>query len=202
VTWVLFDYGGVVSHQPSRQDRARLAAAAGAAVPAFMQAYRHWRLAYDLGELDAGAYWRQVGRSLSRGYDDAEVAQLTRLDRAAWTRLRAGTVALIEDLSAAGRPLAMLSNAPADLAAGITGQPVSANFRHLMFSCQLKSAKPHPGCYRQALARIEARADEVIFVDDSAENVAAAAAVGLRAVHFTAPARARAAITAELEAGV
>jgi putative hydrolase of the HAD superfamily len=199
VTWVLFDYGGVVSHQPSRQDRARLAAAAGAAVPAFMQAYRHWRLAYDLAELDAGGYWRQVGRSLSRGYDDAEVAELTRLDRAAWTRLRAGTVTLIEDLSAAGRPLAMLSNAPADLAAGITGQPVSASFRHLMFSCELKSAKPDQECYRQALARIGARADEVIFVDDSSENVAAAADLGLRAVHFTTPERARAAVTAELE---
>jgi putative hydrolase of the HAD superfamily len=198
VTWVVFDFGGVVSHQPSRRDRARLAAAAGAAVPAFMEAYRRCRRAYDLAELNAGAYWRQVGRSLRRDYDDAEVAELTRLDRAAWLRLQAGTVALIEDLSAAGRALAMLSNAPGDLAAAITGLPVSANFGHLMFSCELKSAKPDAACYREALARIGARADEVIFVDDTSENVAAAAALGLRAVHFTSPAAARAAVTAEL----
>jgi putative hydrolase of the HAD superfamily len=202
VTWVVFDYGGVVSHQPSQQDQARLARAAGAAVPAFMEAYRHWRLAYDLAELDAGAYWQQVGRSLGRNYDDAEVAELTQLDRAAWLRLQAGTVALIEDLSAAGRRLAMLSNAPGDLAEAVTGLPVSANFEHLMFSCELKSAKPDPECYRQALARIRARADEVIFVDDSTDNVAAAAALGLRAIHFTTLACARAAVTAELEASV
>ena len=202
VSWVVFDYGGVVSHQPSQQDQARLAAAAGAAVPAFMEAYRHWRLAYDLAELDPGAYWRQVGRSLGRGYDDTEVAELTRLDRAAWLRLRPATVALIEDLSAARRPLAMLSNAPGDLAEAVTGLPVAAHFTHLMFSCELKSAKPHTECYRQALARIGAPADEVIFIDDSADNVAAAAALGLRAVHFTTPARARAAVTAELEASV
>jgi putative hydrolase of the HAD superfamily len=194
----MFDYGGVVSHPPAQQDLALLAAAAGAAVPAFLDAYWHWRRAYDMGKLDAGEYWRQVGTSLSRGYDDAEVAELTRLDRAAWLRLRAGTVALIEDLAAAGRPLAMLSNAPGDLAAAITGLPVSANFGHLMFSCELKSAKPDAACYREALARIGARADEVIFVDDTSENVAAAAALGLRAVHFTSPAAARAAVTAEL----
>ena len=198
MTWVVFDFGGVVSHQPSRQDQARLAAAAGAAVPAFMEAYRQWRRAYDLAELNAGAYWRQVGRSLGRNYDDGEVAELTRLDRAAWMRLRAGTVALIKDLSAAGRPLAILSNAPGDLAAAIAGLPVSASFAHLMFSCELKLAKPDAECYREALARIEARADEVIFVDDSSENVAAAAALGLRAVQFTSPAAARAAVTAEL----
>jgi putative hydrolase of the HAD superfamily len=142
-----------------------------------------------------------VGTSLSRGYDDAEVAELTRLDRAAWLRLRAGTVALIEDLAAAGRPLAMLSNAPGDLAEAVAALPVAASFRHLIFSCEPKSAKPDPECYEAALARIGARAGEVIFVDDRGENVAAAAALGLRPVHFTSPARARAAVTAELVAG-
>jgi putative hydrolase of the HAD superfamily len=198
VTWVMFDYGGVVSHPPSQEDLALMAAAADAAVPALMEPYWQWRLAYDLAELDAGVYWRQVGRSLNRDYDDAEVAELTRLDRAAWLRLQAGTVALIEDLAAAGRPLAMLSNAPGDLAAAITGLPVAAHFRHLMFSCELKSAKPDPECYRAALARIGARADEVIFVDDRGENVAAAAALGLRPVQFTSPSRTRAAVTDEL----
>jgi putative hydrolase of the HAD superfamily len=200
VTWVMFDYGGVVSHPPTQHDLARLAAAAGAGVPAFVDAYWQWRRAYDLAKLDTDGYWQQVGASLGREYGDAEVAELTRLDRAAWVRLQAGTVALIEDLAAEGRPLAMLSNAPDDLAEAIGRLPVAAYFGHLIFSCQLKSAKPDPECFRVALALIGARADEVIFVDDRSENVAAAASLGLRPVHFTSPARARAAITEQLAA--
>lgn len=200
MTWVMFDYGGVVSHPPTRQDLALLAGAAGAGVPDLLDAYWRWRRAYDLAELDAPGYWRQVGASLGRGYSDAEISELTRLDRAAWLRLQTGTVALIEDLAAAGQPLALLSNAPDELAEAITGLPVAAHFGHLIFSCQLKSAKPDPECYDRALARMGARAGEVIFVDDRSENVAAAAALGLRSVQFAGASSARAAVAERLAA--
>jgi putative hydrolase of the HAD superfamily len=200
VTWVMFDYGGVISEPPSPQDLALLAGAAGVDVPALMEAYWAWRRAYDLADLDATGYWRQVGRSLGRSYGEAEISELTRLDRAAWLRLQGGTVALIEDLAAAGLPLAMLSNAPDELAGAISRLPVAAHFRHLIFSCQLKSAKPDPECYGRALARMGARADEVIFVDDRSANVAAAAALGLESVHFTGAPDARAAVTRRLAA--
>jgi putative hydrolase of the HAD superfamily len=109
-------------------------------------------------------------------------------------------VALIEDLAAVGQPLAMLSNAPDELAEAISELPLAPHFGHLIFSCQLKSAKPDPECYGRALARIGARADEVIFVDDRSENVAAAAALGLQSVHFTSPSHTRAAVSERLAA--
>jgi putative hydrolase of the HAD superfamily len=196
----MFDYGGVVSHPLGQDDLALMAAAADAEVPALLDAYWEWRRAYDLAELDAPGYWRQVGRSLGRGYGEAEIAELTRLDRAAWLRLQAGTVALIEDLAVAGLPLALLSNAPDELAEAISALPIAAHFGHLIFSCQLKSAKPDPECYGRALATMGARPDEVIFLDDRSENVAAAAALGLRSVHFTGPSEAREAVTERLTA--
>jgi putative hydrolase of the HAD superfamily len=198
VTWVMFDYGGVVSHPPTRQDQALLARVAGAGVPAFADVYWEWRHAYDLAELDVTGYWRQIGHSLGRSYGDAEISELARLDSASWLRLRAGTVALIEDLAAGGLPLALLSNAPDPLAEAIGALPIAAHFGQLIFSCQLKFAKPDPQCYSSALARLGARAEEVIFIDDRAENVAAAADLGLRSLHFTSPGRMRAAVTERL----
>jgi putative hydrolase of the HAD superfamily len=198
VTWVMFDYGGVVSHPPTQQDLALLAGVAGVPVPAFAAVYWEWRGAYDLAELDVTEYWRQVGRSLGRSYGEAEVSELARLDCASWLRLQAGTVALIEDLAAAGLPLALLSNAPDQLAEAIRALPVVAHFGQLIFSCQLKLAKPDPRCYSSALARLGASAEEVIFIDDRSENVAAAAALGLQSVHFTGPERMRAAVTERL----
>jgi len=194
----MFDYGGVVSQPPSPQELASLAGAAGVSVAALQGVYWEWRRAYDLAELDASGYWRQVGRSLGRGFSEAEISELIRLDSASWLRLQAGTVALIEDLGAAGLPLALLSNAPGELAEAISALPVAAYFGHLLFSCQLKLAKPDPECYNRALARLGASAEEVIFIDDRAENVAAAAALGLRSVHFTSPGEARAAVTERL----
>ena len=200
MTWVMFDYGGVVSHPLGQDDLALMAAAADAEVPALLDAYWEWRRAYDLAELDAPGYWRQVGRSLGRGYGEAEIAELARLDRAAWLRLQAGTVALIEDLAVAGQPLALLSNAPDELAEAISALPIAAHFGHLIFSCQLKSAKPDPECFGRALATMGAKPDEVIFLDDRSENVTAAAALGLRSVHFTSPSEAREAVTERLTA--
>jgi putative hydrolase of the HAD superfamily len=200
MTIVMFDYGGVISHQPSARDFALLAEAAGAEPAALTDAYWRWRRPYDLGELDADGYWRRVGRSLRRGYSDSEVAELARLDLSSWLRLQPGTVALVEELAAAGWPLAMLSNAPGDLATAVTGLPLTAHFGHMLFSCRLRSAKPDPECYGTALARMGARADEVIFVDDRRENLAAAATLGIRPVHFTNPESARPAIAKELDA--
>lgn len=194
----MFDYGGVVSHPPSAQELASLAGAAGVSVPALEGVYWAWRRAYDLAELDAAGYWRQVGRDLGRDFSEAKISELSRLDSASWLRLQAGTVALIEDLAAAGLPLALLSNAPGELAEEIGALPVAAQFRHLFFSCQLKVAKPDPRCYNRALAGLGASAGDVIFLDDRSENVAAAAALGLRSVHFTSPDEARTAVAERL----
>jgi putative hydrolase of the HAD superfamily len=173
--------------------------AAGVPVPVLIDVYWQWRPAYDLAELDASGYWRQIGRSLGRrDFSDAEISELIRLDREAWLRLQAGTVALIEDLAAAGQPLALLSNAPDDLARAIGSLPIVAHFGQLIFSCQLKLAKPDPECYTRALDILGASAADVIFIDDRMENVAAAAALGLRSVHFTSADGIRAAVAERL----
>jgi putative hydrolase of the HAD superfamily len=198
VNWVMFDFGGVISHPPTQQDLVNLAKVAGVPVAAFVDVYWEWRSAYDLAELDVTGYWRQVGHSLDRSYGEAEISELARLDCAAWMRLQPGTVALIEDLAAAGLSLALLSNAPDELAEAIRALPVAALFGQLIFSCQLKLAKPDPRCYRTALTRLGASAGEVIFIDDRAENVTAAAELGLLSVHFTSPEGVRAAVTERL----
>ena len=52
-------------------------------------------------------------------------------------------------------------------------------------SAQFKAAKPDPGCYRLCLSELKAKPENVLFVDDLAENVDGAKAAGLRAHHHT-----------------
>jgi putative hydrolase of the HAD superfamily len=192
MTWVLFDYGGVICEPQSEADRARLASASGGPAAEFDAAYWRYRLDYDRAALDVTAYWRSVAADLGRTYTDAEIAELSRLDTASWLTLQPATVDLITGLAADGHRLALLSNAPADVAEAVQALPVARYFEHLLFSCTLKSAKPDPECFQATLAVLGAEPADVIFLDDRPGNVAGAAALGMVSFQFTDAAAARA----------
>jgi len=197
MAWVLFDYGGVISRWPSEEDLAALAAAAGATVEGFSDAYWRRRAAYDRAEVDSAHYWQQVGLILGRteDYTHDDVATLSRLDTDSWLHLDPAAVELVEELSASGHRLALLSNAPAEIAEAVAELPEARHFEHLVFSCQLKMAKPDPACLEVALSLLGATPEEVIFLDDRAENLVAAVAMGTGAIQFSSPAQARTELT-------
>lgn len=192
MSWVLFDYGGVISQPQPEEYRAALARASGGPAADFEAAYWRYRLDYDRAALDVTAYWQQIAADLGRSYTGAEIAELSRLDSLSWMTLQPGTVELITGLAAAGQRLALLSNAPADTAEAVSALPVAGHFEHLVFSCALKSAKPEPECFLATLELLGAEPADVIFLDDRPDNVAGAAALGIRSVHFTDAAAARA----------
>jgi putative hydrolase of the HAD superfamily len=196
MTWVVFDYGGVICTPQPDADVAALAAAVGVPVPDFQGPYWAYRLSYDRAELDGTTYWHKVAAALGLSFAAPRVAELIRLDIASWLHLCDGTVTLLNDLTAAGYRLALLSNAPADFAEAMTKQPVARFFEHLAFSSFLGAAKPEPECYRAVLDMLGARPADVVFLDDRPENVAGAAAVGIRGVHFSTPSQARTALAA------
>lgn len=194
MSWVLFDYGGVICMPQPDSDVARLASAAGVPAPDFCDAYWAHRLDYDRAELDGATYWQKVAAGVGRSFTADQVAELIRLDIASWLHLRAGTVTLIEDVAAAGHRLALLSNAPAEVAAVVAGLPVATHFEHCAFSYSLRSVKPEPECYLAVLAMLGAGPADVVFLDDRPDNVAGARALGIRSVQFTDPEQARAAL--------
>jgi putative hydrolase of the HAD superfamily len=194
MTWVLFDYGGVICQPQPEADVALLASAAGCTVGEFRAGYWAHRLAYDRAELDGVTFWQKVAAAAGRSFTAAQMAELTRLDIASWRHLQPATVTLIEDLAAAGYRLALLSNAPAEVAEAVAALPVASHFEHCTFSCYLRAVKPEPEIYRAVLRVLGASPGEVIFLDDRPENVAGAEALGIRGVHFTGPDEARAAL--------
>jgi putative hydrolase of the HAD superfamily len=52
-------------------------------------------------------------------------------------------------------------------------------------SCYMGLRKPDPNIYRRALGILGMPAERSLFIDDRLENVAAAAAVGMKAIRFT-----------------
>jgi putative hydrolase of the HAD superfamily len=192
VSWVMFDFGGVLCTPQPQEDLAALAAVAGVSIAELWNAYWPLRPAYDAADLTLVTYWQGVAGRLGRSFSEAQIGELSRLDVASWAHLREDAVQLVLDLEAAGQRLALLSNAPADMARAVAGLPLARHFEQLLFSCYLRAIKPDRGCFSQALARLGARADEVIFIDDRQENVTAAGKMGINAIRFTGSQEARA----------
>ncbi|HEV2376334.1 MAG TPA: HAD family phosphatase [Streptosporangiaceae bacterium] len=196
MSWVLFDFGNVVCYSQSEHDLELLAAAVGCPVPELTETYWPPRLDYDRADLDADTYWQKVGAAQGRTFSPAEVTELVRLDVESWSHINPHTEALIADLAAAGNRLALLSNAPTDVALAIAALPIAACFEHCFFSCDLRATKPDPAVYQAVLTRLQAQPADVVFLDDRAENVTGAADLGIRSVHFTGAQQARAALAA------
>jgi putative hydrolase of the HAD superfamily len=183
VTWLLCDYGEVLCLAPSAEDRAALMAAANwdAAGGDFWRAYWEDRPAYDRADLTVEEYWtRLLGYAPASGQLDELIAA----DTAGWLHPNRAALAASERAGARGLRLAILSNAPVEVADEIEEAPWLAAFGRRFFSCRLRAIKPEAAAYRAVLEALGAEPEEVIFFDDRPANVAGAAKVGIDARLF------------------
>ncbi|MBZ9639589.1 HAD family hydrolase [Streptomyces sp. PSKA30] len=84
--------------------------------------------------------------------------------------------------------LVLLSNASVTLEADLASLGLSGLADDIVSSARVGLAKPDPRIFRLAAERAGAPLDRCLFVDDTLENVTAAAALGMQTVHFRAPA--------------
>lgn len=96
-----------------------------------------------------------------------------------------GMLDLVEDLAARDVPLFAITNFSGEFWPPFRDtQPVFRHFRDIVVSGDEKLVKPGRAIYDLALARFGMPAEELIFIDDRAENVAGAEAAGMRGHHF------------------
>ncbi|MEV2213650.1 HAD-IA family hydrolase [Streptomyces sp. NPDC050997] len=85
-------------------------------------------------------------------------------------------------------PLVLVSNATLRLEDDLAALGLTDLADHVVNSARVGMVKPDPRIYRLAASLATVRPDRCLFVDDSEENVEAAAAVGMRPLHFRDPA--------------
>ena len=91
---------------------------------------------------------------------------------------------LVAELKARGVPLFLLSNISISFAARAGEFPVLALFDRCVFSGPCHMAKPDPQIFRHLLSVCDIKAEETLFIDDSAKNIAGAESVGIRGYLF------------------
>jgi 2-haloacid dehalogenase len=97
-----------------------------------------------------------------------------------------GTVDVLAELRARGVPLYALSNWSAETFPRAQARFAFLQwFRGIVISGALGMAKPEPAIYHHLLETHGLDAAETLFIDDAPANVAAAEALGIRAIRFT-----------------
>jgi putative hydrolase of the HAD superfamily len=184
VAWLICDYGEVLCVAPpavrwealveaSRWDRG---------LAEFHDVYWADRPAYDRGDASAAAYWQGVLRRPVQGED---LDNLVARDIDMWTNPHPPALAAAARARDRGLRLALLSNAPVEVAAAVDSLEWLSEFEVRLFSCRLREVKPSAAIYRLALAALGAAPGEVVFVDDRPANVSGAQALGIRSVLYT-----------------
>ncbi len=181
----LFDFDNTLYGHDSRHRLATLSAATGASQ--YHLATSWWVSGYEtraeLGEWkSADSYLEQWARvtgvtlTLEQWWD-AKAAAMTRIDGSIASLARAATLGIAAIISNNPAPFATLLPLLAPDVVAIVGE-------NRLVSCDLEARKPDARAYRLALERYGASPGDTFLADDSAENVAGAASVGIHAHHF------------------
>ena len=184
---VVFDYGEVISRSPSDADRAALVAISGCHDAEFWEAYWSHREPLDQGTISIPEYWALLAADLGVQWKASTVHALWIADFRSWLSLEPGTLDLVEELHDGGTRLAILSNAGFDFSSPFRRSPMGAFFERVFVSAEMDAIKPDPAIYVEVADELGIPLEQMVFIDNKAENTEAAAALGVTAHHFTGP---------------
>lgn len=185
---ILFDMGGVIFRQ-NTEEAFRRFRALGINTDYYMGAYgqKDFFLDVETGDIDAETFCLKMAEATGRDHVSFEEAQH------AWLGfMRDVPVERLHNLLELHKHyhLCLLSNTNPFIMDymrssrfSADGLPITHYFDTLFCSYEMHAYKPHPDIFRQALATDGMKAEECIFVDDSAKNTEAARSLGFHVLH-------------------
>jgi len=176
----------VLTGLPDAQAHAQMVRLTGLPEARFESLYWADRHAYDEGKLSGITFWQKLLRDAKIEGGPSMVEELNRCDARMWTTQNPAMVAWQARLKQNGIRTAILSNMGDSVLESITRAfDWIARFDVLVWSFQLRIAKPDPKIYLHTLERLQTSPEETLFIDDKQVNIDAALALGLKAFQFT-----------------
>jgi hydroxypyruvate isomerase len=181
ITTIVFDVGGVLVEDFIERKIADLAARHGCAnrMDDLRRACAEIRPLADHGEISEAVFWVRLLLRIGVEADAADLANT------AYFRAIPGVLPLVAKLRESGYTLAVLSNDSRELASERRRYfGYDALFAEIVISSAHGVTKPDPAIYRILIERLRVPAENCLFIDDRAENIAAAQACGMQAIQF------------------
>ena len=184
---VVFDFGGVISLSPLRDGDLLRAycESIGLSRAAFDEGWRKYRAMWDGGTCSFDELYRLTFANAGLPPPTPEqLAQLWKFDAEGWVRtLSPLTLALMKDLKAAGKKLGILSNMSEDFRDKLFFPRCAdyiAQADAVIISGAERLVKPDRPIYDLAARRLGLAPRDLLFLDDTESNVAAARRWGWR----------------------
>ena len=193
---VVFDFGGVMSVSPRNDGWPLLnyCMSLGLSKEAFDRGWNRHRAKWDGGECSfRDLYLMTFADAGLPSPTPAQLERLWELDAVGWVKeLSLDTLALMKDLKSAGKKIGILSNMSEDFHERLFA-PRCAEYRALadveVISGKVRMIKPERPIYDLAAERLGLAPGDILFLDDTEANVAAARKWGWRSHVYRAEAR-------------
>lgn len=189
---VVFDFGMVFSGPPDARAHDELLRITGLDPERFESFYWADRHAYDEGKITGLGMWQKLVRDAGLSLPGSAIEELNRWDARMWTTVDPAMLAWQQQLKKNGVLTAILSNIGDSVHESLEREFAwLADFNVLVWSYQLRVAKPDPAIFQHTLKKLGTAAAETLFIDDKPENIAAARALGMKALVYTGMTRLR-----------
>jgi putative hydrolase of the HAD superfamily len=149
---------------------------------------RYWahRHAYDEGKLTGLEFWRKFLEEAALDLPTGATEELNVWDARMWTTQNPAMLAWQLKLKQQGLLTAILSNMGDNVLENMKREfDWLRRFDVLVWSFQLRMAKPDPAIYLHLLKELDTRPEETLFLDDRLVNVEAAQALNIVAIQFS-----------------
>jgi putative hydrolase of the HAD superfamily len=176
----------VLTGQPDQTAHAAMLRITGLPFERFESLYWADRHAYDEGKLTGIEFWQKLVQDGDLALEKSAIEDLNLWDARMWTTQNDAMLAWQLALKERGILTAILSNMGDNVLANMKREfNWLSRFDVLVWSYQLKMAKPDPAIYRHVLKELGTRPEETLFIDDRQVNIDAANAMGMKGVLFT-----------------
>lgn len=191
---IIFDWGGVLCEDTAPGLIAYFADALGVTPAALGAAYLPFAEAFQKGGISEQGLWEGlcVALGVQRPYNPALWPAAL---RAVYVP-RGEMFSLVSRLRAGGYKVGLLSNAEFAAVELFREEGYDAIFDAAVFSCAEGTRKPEQRIYEIALERLGVRPAEALLIDDRADFIQGAQAVGMHTILFEDPRQVREALAA------
>ncbi len=182
---IFFDFGGVILRTEYQAPRQQLA-------ERFNMEYEDIdkvvfgspsALHASLGEITEEAHWKEIGKRFKLSDADLKAFEASFFGGDVIDR---DFLEYIDTLRPAHH-VGLISNAWSGLRDYMTREKVNPFFDSLTISAEVGVAKPEAKIFQVALEQAGAQANEAVFVDDFAANIAACESLGMKGILFKSP---------------
>lgn len=183
---VVFDFGGVMTTSTMPQRVKDAVDELGISWDGVKRGFAKYRHAYDAGDISLRRLYENTWRDEGIAVSPETTERIIQADRASWLYRNERTLEWMKSLKASGHAIGILTNMAPDFAPlfkehfadfiALSDALVISGLEHMH--------KPNREIYDLLRSRIALPAEQLVFIDDVAENCEGARAAGWNAIQF------------------